>query len=123
MSDFAVDNAYGRKALESMLKNFLAVMGGKRCPFPDIEPEFITDGYTHTDFVDEAAPELEAVGVIGGKSKTPSVPTFLNRLFGVQLEIQKKIFRYFLDALDQTILVAKQNNEYAEGIVLGGPCE
>ena len=55
--------------------------------------------------------------MIGGKSKTPKVKTFLNRLFGVQLEVQKKIFRYFLDSLDQTITLAKQNNEYSEGIV------
>jgi hypothetical protein len=127
MSDFAVDTKWGQKALGNMLMNVQAVMGNRNPPFPGVKSEFMNedagaedeDGnkipvYTLHDFVEEAVPELQSVGVIGQKFNG-TVPTFLNRLFGVRLEIQKKIFRYFLDTFDKTVELAKKNREYSEG--------
>ena len=43
MSDFAVDNKWGRDALSHMLNNMLAALTGRRLPHPDITSEFISE--------------------------------------------------------------------------------
>ena len=130
MSEFAVDTKDGRKALKHMLRNFQAALSRTRCPFPELVPDFINDEYSMEMFANQAVPELEAVGVIRThdgasherqrKSKSGNVTNvlkFLNRLFGVSLEVQKKIFSAFLQALDQIIANAKIDGVYSAGIV------
>lgn len=114
MSDFVLDTKWGHDALNHMLANIQAWASDRPSRFP-IASEFITDEYSQEEFATEAIVELTAAGVIGAKSKM-KINTFLNRLFGVQLELQKNIFRHLLDTLDRVIVVAKQNNQYSEGI-------
>jgi pSer/pThr/pTyr-binding forkhead associated (FHA) protein len=114
MSDFVLDTKWGHDALNHMLANLNAWAAERPSQFP-VASEFITDDYSEEEFATEAVVELTAAGVLGGKTKM-KINTFLNRLFGVQLELQKNIFRHLLDTLDRVIVVAKQNNQYSEGI-------
>ena len=109
MEDFAIDNKHGQHAIAHMLNNMRSLARGSTyVPFPGVNPPFFNikpetadeeddsydaskPEYTQSDFALEALPALEAVGILGGNFNG-TVPTFLNRLFGVQLDIQKKIF-------------------------------
>ena len=114
MSDFAIDTKWGNDALNHLIANIQAYATDRPSQFP-VASDFFTDEYTEEDFGAEALVALKGAGIIGAKSKL-KMNTFLNRLFGVELATQDKIFQHLLDTMERVIIVAKQNNQYSEGI-------
>ena len=46
-----------------------------------------------------------------------NIPKFLNRLLGVEVELQNSLFLYFTTTLAAVIQRAKRNGKYDEGIL------
>lgn len=87
LSQFNIDNKYGKAALDKVLKVILS----KEEPLVSI-PNY------NGDFVSEAANALVGVGLITGKlektyDRDPnSLTKFLNRLLGMPVDLQNKLF-------------------------------
>jgi hypothetical protein len=127
LSDFDVDNRTGTAALKEMMTSITRAAGalgaslnfsvGRRArneqeDLPaatvNIMPSFLAADYSMAQFAAEAALAMRDCGMVINGDKTPlSVKTFLNRLFGMPVAIQGKIFKYFHDTYEAFILEAK----------------
>ena len=93
MSDFDIANEWGRKALSSMFQNLVCFQMGRKAVL-DVKSTFITAEYTTKAFAAEAITDLKTVGLSlesrDSRTKAGKVNTFLNRLFGIRLKLQRK---------------------------------
>ncbi|CAB0029995.1 unnamed protein product [Trichogramma brassicae] len=124
LSQFNIDNKYGRRALEVTMRS---IMGKEKSLVP--EPK------DYPNFFQEAKIGLLGVGLVtvsrygshveylldkdyGNMSK------FLNRILGLRVRLQNTLFQYFMDTLQEIILQAKRAGEFDQGILdLGGSCK
>lgn len=116
LSRFNIDNRYGRKALEIVMKSII----GQEKPLvpPPASPFANFFKSTRTAFL--------GVGLV---NKNPddgsyalekdfnSISKFLNRLLGVEVELQNAIFKFFTDTLEAVVRDAKRMGTYDEGII------
>lgn len=86
-----------------------------------IVPDFIDESYSLKQFAGEAMLALVRCGLInprkGKQQTTVNVKTFLNRIFGINIQLQGRIFRYFHDVMEAVVADAKKSNTFSEGIV------
>lgn len=117
LSQFNIDNKYGRSALEAVMK---AIMGYERPLVPppqDYEGEFFKD----------VGGALVGVGMIVNSEANPGVLSldkdynniskFLNRILGMPVDLQNRLFKYFTDTLEANIGQAKKQGRFDLGIL------
>lgn len=115
LSRYNIDNKYGRRALEIVMKSIIE-LEKPIASFPD--------GWV--DFLKESRLAFLGVGLV---NKDPdsglytlekdyySISKFLNRLLGIQVELQNAIFKYFSDTLEEVVREAKRLGRYEVGII------
>ncbi|KAL3107892.1 hypothetical protein niasHT_019893 [Heterodera trifolii] len=117
LSQFNIDTNYGREALEVLLRTLV----GDAAPI--VPPP--TD-YTAGNFFEDMRTYLEGVGMLqqqpGGRGfaverDTVTIPKFLNRLLGLPVYAQNKLFQYFSDICAELIKVAKVDGTFDMGIL------
>ncbi|XP_053677627.1 protein strawberry notch [Anopheles nili] len=117
LSQFNIDNKYGRTALEAVMKT---IMGYEA---PIVPPPSDYRG----DFFKDVAGALVGVGLIVNTEQMPGVLSldkdynniskFLNRILGMPVELQNRLFKYFTDTLEATIAQEKKRGRFDLGIL------
>lgn len=117
LSQFNIDNKYGRSALEAVMKT---IMGYEK---PMVPPP---SDYTG-DFFTDVAGALVGVGLIVNSETSPgvlsldkdynSISKFLNRILGMPVELQNRLFKYFTDTLAAIIAKEKRMGRFDLGIL------
>ncbi|KAK6620595.1 hypothetical protein RUM43_010887 [Polyplax serrata] len=119
LSRFNIDNKYGRAALEATMKT---IMGYEQPLVPP--PQDYPKG---RDFFKDVADALVGVGVITNSESMPGVlmldkdynnmSKFLNRILGMPVDLQNRLFKYFTDTLNEIIKQAKKTGRFDLGIL------
>ncbi|XP_058791168.1 protein strawberry notch isoform X2 [Phymastichus coffea] len=117
LSQFNIDNKYGRAALEATMKT---IMGYES---PLVPPPRDYRG----DFFKDVADALVGVGLICNSENMPGVLSldkdynnmskFLNRILGMPVELQNRLFQYFTDTLAAIVSQAKRAGRFDMGIL------
>ncbi|XP_014204791.1 protein strawberry notch-like [Copidosoma floridanum] len=114
LSQFNIDNKYGRAALETTMR---AIMGFEK---PLVPPPQDYRG----NFFKDIAVALVGVGLIYNENGSYSldkdynnITKFLNRILGVPVELQNYLFQYFTDTLNAIITHAKRSGRFDMGIL------
>ncbi|XP_055700291.1 protein strawberry notch isoform X1 [Phlebotomus papatasi] len=117
LSQFNIDNKYGRSALEAVMKT---IMGYEQ---PVVPPPADYKG----DFFKDIAGALVGVGLIVNSEAMPgilsldkdynNISKFLNRILGMPVELQNRLFKYFTDTLAAIITQAKKLGRFDLGIL------
>ncbi|KAF7636928.1 hypothetical protein Mgra_00003667 [Meloidogyne graminicola] len=124
LSQFNIDNTYGREALNVLLRT----LTGACQPIVPPPKDYDSGG----DFFKDMQIYLEGVGMIcslpnGGyavERDSNSIPKFLNRLLGFPVYAQNKLFQYFNDICEELIKQAKVDGTFDMGILdLGMECD
>ncbi|GBP81493.1 Protein strawberry notch [Eumeta japonica] len=112
LSQFNIDNKYGRTALEAVMK---AIM---KYETPLVPPPRDYAG----DFFQDVANALVGVGLIVNSESSPGVLSldkdynnmskFLNRILGMPVELQNRLFKYFTDTLAAVMEQAKRSGRF-----------
>uniref|UniRef100_A0A2P2I206 Protein strawberry notch n=2 Tax=Hirondellea gigas TaxID=1518452 RepID=A0A2P2I206_9CRUS len=114
LSSFNIDNKYGRLALESTMKT---MMGYEH---PIVPPPDDYDG----DFFNDLQNALVGVGTIMEENNVyqldkdyNNMSKFLNRILGMPVDLQNRLFKYFTDTLAAIVTQAKKTGKYDMGIL------
>lgn len=117
LSQFNIDNKYGRSALEATMKT---IMGYEQ---PLVPPPSDYKG----DFFKDVADALVGVGLICNSDSAPGVlmldkdynnmSKFLNRILGMPVDLQNRLFKYFTDTLNAIVAQAKKSGRFDMGIL------
>lgn len=117
LSQFNIDNKYGRSALEATMR---AIMNYDS---PIVPPPQDYKG----DFFKDIADALVGVGLIVNSEAMPGVLSldkdynnmskFLNRILGMPVDLQNRLFKYFTDTLAAIIAQAKKTGKFDLGIL------
>ncbi|XP_037076560.1 protein strawberry notch homolog 1-like [Pollicipes pollicipes] len=114
LSRFNIDNKYGRSALEATMKT---VMGYEQ---PLVPPP---DDYKGNFFLDVKR-ALVGVGLIAHEQRVymldkdfNNMSKFLNRILGMPVDLQNRLFKYFTDTLSAIVAQAKKTGRYDMGIL------
>lgn len=117
LSQFNIDNKYGRAALEATMKTIM------RYEPPLVPPP----ADYHGDFFKDVADALVGVGLIVNSEQMPGVLSldkdynnmskFLNRILGMPVDLQNRLFRYFTDTLAAIVAQAKRLGRFDMGIL------
>lgn len=117
LSQFNIDNKYGRSALEAVMKTIMGYEQPLVPPPTDYKGEFFKD----------IAGALVGVGIIVNSENMPGVLSldkdynniskFLNRILGMPVELQNRLFKYFTDTLAAIIATAKKMGRFDLGIL------
>ncbi|XP_017763551.1 PREDICTED: protein strawberry notch [Eufriesea mexicana] len=117
LSQFNIDNKYGRAALEATMRTIMKY-----------EPPLVPPPQDyHGDFFKDVADALVGVGLICNSESTPGVLTldkdynnmskFLNRILGMPVDLQNRLFKYFTDTLNAIVTQAKKTGRFDMGIL------
>ncbi|KAF2894826.1 hypothetical protein ILUMI_11349 [Ignelater luminosus] len=117
LSQFNIDNKYGRSALEATMKTIMGYESPLVPPPQDYKGDFFKD----------IADALVGVGLIVNSENMPGVLSldkdynnmskFLNRILGMPVDLQNRLFRYFTDTLAAIITQAKRTGRFDLGIL------
>uniref|UniRef100_A0A336KBU6 CSON006692 protein n=1 Tax=Culicoides sonorensis TaxID=179676 RepID=A0A336KBU6_CULSO len=117
LSQFNIDNKYGKTALESVMKTIMQY----EAPIVPAPQDY------KGDFFKDIAASLVGVGIIVNSEQTPGVLTldkdynnmskFLNRILGIPVDLQNRLFKYFTDTLAAIIAQAKKLGKFDLGIL------
>lgn len=116
LSRYNFDNKYGRAALEAVLK---AVTGQGS---PLIPPPQDYKGH----FFQDVRSALIGVGLVVKDDKSglsildkdyTNISRFLNRILGIEVELQNRLFAYFTKTLSVVVQQAKRSGRWDEGIL------
>lgn len=117
LSQFNIDNKYGRTALEAVMRTIMGYESPLVAPPADYRGEFFKD----------IAGALVGVGIIVNSEHMPgtlnldkdynNISKFLNRILGMPVELQNRLFKYFTDTLEATIGQAKKLGRFDLGIL------
>ncbi|XP_054281484.1 protein strawberry notch isoform X2 [Macrosteles quadrilineatus] len=117
LSRFNIDNKYGRAALEATMKTIMGYESPLVPPPQDYKGDFFKD----------VADALVGVGIIINSDSMPGVlmldkdynnmSKFLNRILGMPVELQNRLFKYFTDTLQAIISQAKKSGRFDLGIL------
>nr|XP_022905904.1 protein strawberry notch isoform X2 [Onthophagus taurus] len=117
LSQFNIDNKYGRSALEATMKTIMGYESPLVPPPQDYKGDFFKD----------VADALVGVGLIVNNESMPGMLTldkdynnmskFLNRILGMPVDLQNRLFRYFTDTLAAIISQAKRSGRFDLGIL------
>uniref|UniRef100_T1IRW6 Strawberry notch n=1 Tax=Strigamia maritima TaxID=126957 RepID=T1IRW6_STRMM len=117
LSRFNIDNKYGRTALEMVMKSVM-LSDKPLVPCPsDYQGDFFADIRT----------ALIGVGLVVQDERYPNVQNldkdhnniskFLNRILGMEVDLQNRLFKYFSDTLAAIIAQAKKAGRFDMGIL------
>lgn len=106
LSQFNVDNRYGREALQTVLEN---IMG-------QYATQYRAEHIEKTALFNDFRNALVAVDV-GEPISSVDMPRFLNRILGLRVDLQNQLFDYFTETLDEAIYKAKKAGQYDLGIM------
>ncbi|XP_061933922.1 protein strawberry notch [Apis cerana] len=117
LSQFNIDNKYGRAALEATMRTIMKY-----------EPPLVPPPQDYQgDFFKDVADALVGVGLICNSESTPGVLTldkdynnmskFLNRILGMPVDLQNRLFKYFTDTLNAIVTQAKKTGRFDMGIL------
>ncbi|XP_045468793.1 protein strawberry notch homolog 1-like isoform X4 [Harmonia axyridis] len=115
LSQFNIDNKYGKSALELVMK---AVVGKDH---PLIPPPVDYKG----NFFQDVSKALIGVGLITSKKENDltldkeynNMSKFLNRILGMPVDLQNRLFQYFTDTMNALIDMAKRDGTFDLGIL------
>ncbi|KAG8237954.1 hypothetical protein J437_LFUL016299 [Ladona fulva] len=117
LSRFNIDNKYGRAALEATMKTIMGYEPPLVAPPSDYKGDFFKD----------VAGALVGVGLICNTESMPGVlmldkdynnmSKFLNRILGMPVDLQNRLFKYFTDTLNAIVTQAKKTGRYDMGIL------
>ncbi|XP_074000099.1 protein strawberry notch isoform X3 [Rhodnius prolixus] len=117
LSRFNIDNKYGRSALEATMRTIMGYEAHLVPPPRDYQGDFMKD----------VAAALVGVGLIVNNDTNPgtlvldkdhnNMSKFLNRILGMPVELQNRLFKYFTDTLQAIILQAKKTGRFDLGIL------
>ncbi|XP_017871882.1 PREDICTED: protein strawberry notch isoform X3 [Drosophila arizonae] len=117
LSQFNIDNKYGRQALETVMRTIMGYETPLVPPPTDYNGEFFKD----------IAGALVGVGIIVNSESHPGVLSldkdynniskFLNRILGCPVDLQNRLFKYFTDTMAAIINQAKRGGRFDLGIV------
>jgi P-loop containing NTP hydrolase pore-1/C-terminal domain on Strawberry notch homologue len=117
LSQFNIDNKYGRSALEAVMKTIMGYEQPRVPPPSDYTGDFFTD----------IAGALVGVGLIVNSESNPgvlsldkdynSISKFLNRILGMPTDLQNRLFKYFTDTLTAIISEEKKIGRFDLGIL------
>jgi len=121
MSAFDLDNVYGRQALKNMIQSIHVaseIVAMKRNRYSASGNSGVTDKEERQQ---AAGIALNAVGIVCSPDEMngtgTSVPKFLNRLLGLEVGLQKEIFKTFMNEANRLIDDARREGRYDEGVV------
>lgn len=117
LSQFNMDNKYGRVALDTLLKTVIG-QGGP----PLIDPP---KDYTAGDFFEDMRLYMEGVGLLAKnkngqytiEKEAATIPKFLNRILGLPVHAQNSLFHYFSEIVAELIAQSKHDGTYDSGIM------
>lgn len=112
LSEFHIDNKHGRKALASTIHAINKLENPIVPPPEDYRGDFFAD--VHKALRDVGL-DLHAMADVDRKSD--NIVRFLNRSLGVPVHLQNCLFRYFSDTLCATILKARKELSFEQGLV------
>ncbi|XP_044737863.1 protein strawberry notch isoform X3 [Chrysoperla carnea] len=117
LSQFNIDNKYGRAALEATMKTIMKYEAPLVPPPKDYKGDFFKD----------VADALVGVGIIVNSEQMPGILSldkdynnmskFLNRILGMPVDLQNRLFQYFTDTLAAIISQAKKLGRFDMGIL------
>lgn len=115
LSQFNMDNKYGRAALDFLLKTIIGVVQPPIAPPKD---------YTAGDFLEDMKVYMEGVGLLARhrnqwtiERESATIPKFLNRILGLPVHAQNSLFQYFTEIVAELIKQAKHDGTYDSGIM------
>ncbi|CAI2349586.1 unnamed protein product [Caenorhabditis sp. 36 PRJEB53466] len=117
LSQFNMDNKYGRVALDTLLKTVI----GTTSP-PLIEPP---KDYKAGNFFEDMRLYMEGVGLLAKnkngqytiEKEAATIPKFLNRILGLPVHAQNALFLYFSEIVAELIAQSKHDGTYDSGIM------
>lgn len=122
LSQFNIDTKYGRQALEIVMKTITRHV--------DVKPLVpIPEKYSGDDFFEDCRVGLAGVGLLTIERRSGTIQLdkdygninkFLNRILGLEVELQNALFKYFNDTMEAVIKQAKRSGKYDSGII--GKC-
>ncbi|XP_052757645.1 protein strawberry notch-like isoform X4 [Galleria mellonella] len=117
LSQFNIDNKYGRAALEAVMKAIMKY----ESPLVAAPRDYAGD------FFQDVASALVGVGLIVNSEAAPGVLSldkdynnmskFLNRILGMPVDLQNRLFKYFTDTLTAVMEQAKRSGRFDLGIL------
>lgn len=118
LSQFNMDNKYGRVALDTLLKTVIGQSGSP----PLIDPP---KDYTAGDFFEDMRLYMEGVGLLAKnkngqytiEKEAATIPKFLNRILGLPVHAQNSLFHYFSEIVAELIAQSKHDGTYDSGIM------
>ncbi|KAK6047535.1 hypothetical protein COOONC_14960, partial [Cooperia oncophora] len=118
LSQFNLDNRYGRDALEVLLKSVTGALNPPLIPPPA--------DYKPGDFFQDMRLYMEGVGLLSKQPNTDcyviereaaTISKFLNRILGIPVHAQNALFHYFTEIVAELIAQAKLDGTYDMGIM------
>ncbi|CAD6187636.1 unnamed protein product [Caenorhabditis auriculariae] len=118
LSQFNMDNKYGRAALDVLLRTVIGTLNP-----PLIAPP---SDYHYGDFFEDMRLYMEGVGLLAKsrngeqyvvEKEAATIPKFLNRILGLPVHAQNAIFSYFSDIVAELIAQSKHDGTYDTGIM------
>uniref|UniRef100_W6NGI0 CBN-LET-765 protein n=1 Tax=Haemonchus contortus TaxID=6289 RepID=W6NGI0_HAECO len=118
LSQFNIDNRYGRDALEVLLKSVTGALNPPLIPPPA--------DYKPGDFFQDMRLYMEGVGLLSKQPNTDcytiereaaTISKFLNRILGIPVHAQNALFHYFTEIVAELIAQAKLDGTYDMGIM------
>lgn len=117
LSQFNMDNKYGRVALDTLLKTVIGQAG-----MPLIEPP---KDYKAGEFFEDMRLYMEGVGLLSKnkngqytiEKEAATIPKFLNRILGLPVHAQNSLFHYFSEIVAELIAQSKHDGTYDTGIM------
>lgn len=116
LSRYNIDNKYGRAALEAVLKAVTGQSAPTIPPPQDYKGEFFQDVRTALIGVGLVVKDDKNNVTILDKDFT-NISRFLNRILGVEVELQNHLFAYFMKTLSVVVQQAKRTGRWDEGIL------
>ncbi|VDN25874.1 unnamed protein product, partial [Cylicostephanus goldi] len=117
LSQFNLDNRYGRDALEVLLKSVNGALSPPLIPPPA--------DYKPGDFFQDMRLYMEGVGLLAKQPnntytierEAATISKFLNRILGIPVHAQNALFQYFTSIVAELIAQAKLDGTYDMGIM------
>lgn len=114
LSQFNVENKYGRAALNTIMTQ---IFGSSYDRLTDKESEEEKEQHKKLVALNKA---VKGAG-LEISTKDLSIAKFLNRILGFPVDLQNDLFKYFMETLDAEIEKAKQSKNFDMGIM--GMCQ
>jgi len=121
LSMFDVDTKWGKKAYDELIELLSNPLFSSTRPPPPYVRRALglkANDELHArwkEYLDDAEEAVASVGI--NTDDKGSVKGFLNRLLGMCVKMQNKVFDHFMAILEEKVRVAKQNGEFDDGVV------